>query len=119
MTVVRMAAHIAGVSENEWMIGRRPPLSTEQSARLEAMCLSRARGVPLQYLFGEAWFLDSAYLVGPGVFVPRPDTEILVIEALSRLKSMDPGNHPVRFADVCTGSGCVGLSLAAAWLVRS
>ncbi len=112
-TAATLAAHITGQSETTCLIGRCAPLSAEQSARLTDLCQRRIAGEPLQYLTGIAWFMGDAYRVGPGVLVPRPDSELLVLESLARVKS---GNafppSPLRFADLCTGTGCVGLSLA-------
>lgn len=59
---------------------------------------------PLQYILGECAFYGELYRVTPAVLIPRADTEILVEAALSLLKEGD------RFLDLCTGSGCVGIS---------
>src|SRR5918992_3500286 len=65
-----------------------------------ALC-QRCHGVPLQYLTGEQQFLDLVLGVAPGVFVPRPETEVLVELALATLQGRtDPG-----VVDVGTGTG--------------
>ncbi len=67
----------------------------------------RTKGEPLQYLLGEWEFYGLPFVVGPGVLIPRPDTEHLVDAALQFLKS-----HPrAAVADLCAGSGCVGLAI--------
>ena len=67
----------------------------------------RAKGEPLQYLLGEWEFYGLPFAVGPGVLIPRPDTEHLVDAALQFLK-----NRPqAAVADLCAGSGCVGLAI--------
>ena len=68
---------------------------------------ARANGVPLQYLLGTADFYGRRFSVGPGVFNPRPETEILVETALGVLP---PGK--LKVADVGTGSGAIAVTLA-------
>lgn len=53
-------------------------------------------------------FLDESFQIGPGVLIPRPETELLALTTLQRLESWE---HPVVF-DLCAGSGCLGLSIA-------
>jgi release factor glutamine methyltransferase len=78
-----------------------------RTARLfgRALC-QRCHGVPLQYLTGEQQFLDLVLGVAPGVFVPRPETEVLVERALEVL----PDGDPVA-VDVGTGTGAVALAM--------
>lgn len=68
----------------------------------------RAQRVPLQHLLGTAAFRYLELQVGPGVFVPRPETEVLVDAVLARIRdSVDP-----IVVDLCAGSGTIGLSVA-------
>jgi release factor glutamine methyltransferase len=71
-----------------------------------ALC-QRCHGVPLQYLTGEQQFLDLVLGVAPGVFVPRPETEILVERALEALE----GRTAPIVVDVGTGPGAVALAV--------
>jgi release factor glutamine methyltransferase len=64
-----------------------------------------ASGEPLQYIIGKAWFYNREFKVSPDVLIPRPETEVLVSEALS-------GSRPSRVLDLCTGSGCIAWTLA-------
>ena len=68
----------------------------------------RAARVPLQHLTGTAHFAGLDLAVGPGVFVPRPETEVLVRLALAALEALE---RPT-VVDLCTGSGAVALALA-------
>lgn len=70
---------------------------------------------PIDYLVGEKWFFGMAFHVSPAVLVPRPSTETLVENVLLHARA-EPGfggktGEGVRFADVCTGSGCIAVSL--------
>ncbi len=112
-TAAALAAHVTGQSETTCLTGRCAPLSAEQSAALTALCRKRIAGEPLQYLTETAWFMGNAFRVGPGVLVPRPDSELLVLEALARVcQGCGLPALPLTFADLCTGTGCVGLSFA-------
>lgn len=72
----------------------------------------RERREPSAYIVGirEFWGLDFA--VTPDVLIPRPETELIVEEALSLLRSSDPTSNHARIADIGTGSGCVAIALA-------
>ena len=67
----------------------------------------RAKGVPLSYVLHEAEFYGYAFKVGRGVLIPRPETELLVEAALKYY----PRGTSARFADWCTGSACIAISL--------
>jgi release factor glutamine methyltransferase len=71
---------------------------------------ARASRVPLQHLTGRAHFRHLTLAVGPGVFVPRPETEVVVGHALERLAAMHVADATV--VDLCSGSGAIALSLA-------
>ncbi|MBS1985700.1 MAG: peptide chain release factor N(5)-glutamine methyltransferase [Bdellovibrionales bacterium] len=73
--------------------------------------LRRERGEPLAYIFGSWAFREHEFLVGPGVLIPRPETEELVEHALALVTGALP-TRPVMI-DAGAGSGCIGLSLAA------
>ena len=74
---------------------------------LERLC----GGEPIQYVLGFAEFCGHRFAVGPGVLVPRPETEQLVGQAVSLLREMDL-EEPPRVLDLCTGSGCIAWSIA-------
>ena len=79
-------------------------------ARFQDLVRRRAKGEPLQYLTGEQEFYGLPFRAGPGALIPRPETEILVENAI-RLIGNQP--HPAaRFLDVGTGSGCIAVSIA-------
>ncbi|MEO5355942.1 MAG: peptide chain release factor N(5)-glutamine methyltransferase [Nitrospirae bacterium YQR-1] len=67
---------------------------------------------PLQYIISEMDFLDLTLKVGPGVLIPRPETELVTAETIKLLKEIF--NQPLTILDLCTGSGAIALSLAKA-----
>jgi len=87
----------------------------------EALVRRRERREPTGYIIGHREFWNLDIEVRPGVLIPRPETELLVEEALSRLspdgptRDGRPGPAPARVADVGTGSGCIAVALAR-WL---
>ena len=72
--------------------------------RLFSAIERRSKREPLQYIIGEVGFYRESYFVSPDCLIPRSDTEILVDYAVKNLPS------GARFADLCTGSGCVAIS---------
>jgi len=87
----------------------------------EALVRRRERREPTGYIIGHREFWNLDIEVRPGVLIPRPETELLVEEALSRLspdgptRDGRPGPAPARVADVGTGSGCIAVAIAR-WL---
>ncbi len=67
----------------------------------------RANREPLQYIEGMTWFMGYTFKVTPDVLIPRLDTEVLVCEALKYI------NRDSKVLDMCTGSGCIAVSIAA------
>lgn len=100
-----MAAHVLGVPRGRLLLTFS--LTHEQARRFTELVARRAARVPLQYLVGTAPFRGLELAVGPGVFVPRPETELLVEWGLGVL----PGGSP-RVVDLCSGSGAIALAVA-------
>ena len=73
----------------------------------------RARGEPLAYVLGEAWFYGRRFGVDARVLVPRPETEHLIDAALAELRSRGSSRTRLRVCDVGTGSGAIALTLVA------
>lgn len=90
------------------LLGRAESLSVADRARVDAVYEQLRQGVPVQYALGEAWFLSRRFHVTPAVLIPRPETEELVRLLLSRLD----GHVGAEGLDLCTGSGCIAVSLA-------
>jgi release factor glutamine methyltransferase len=85
------------------------PVEAKELAQFKALILKRVEGVPTQYLTGSTSFYGRKFVVDSRVLIPRPETELLVEAALQHL----PKDAPTRVLDLCTGSGCVAISIAA------
>lgn len=101
-----LLAHAAAVSRSG--LSHRDELDEAAVRRFGALVGQRAERVPLQHLTGVAGFRYLELAVGPGVFVPRPETELLAGWAIERLRSV-PAPMGV---DLCAGSGAIALSIA-------
>ena len=99
-----LAAHVLGLSRSRLVLLDRLP--AEAAGRYAELVEQRAARVPLQHLTGVAGFRRLDLAVGPGVFVPRPETEVLVDWVLARLR---PGDLVV---DLCAGSAAIALAIA-------
>ncbi len=103
--------HCLGISHVEFLTRPDEPLAAADSEAFMALVMRRERGEPLAYLTGEREFFSRSFKVTPDVLIPRPDTELLVLQALERLK---PLAWP-RVADLGTGSGAIAVSIACEW----
>ena len=80
---------------------------TAVAEQYRQLCEKRAQHIPLQHLTGQAYFMGYEFYVDDRVLVPRQDTETLVEEAISHLRELPAP----KILDMCTGSGCILLSL--------
>lgn len=101
-----LAAHVAGVDRSRLMFTDDPGEGFEQA--FDELVAARSRRIPLQHLIGTAPFGPLTLAVGPGVFVPRPETESLLEWACAQSLPSNP-----LIVDLCTGSGALALALAA------
>ena len=106
-----LAAHVLGISRAE--LSRLVVLGGPEPAGLAELVARRARREPLQHLVGAAPFRTIELLVGPGVFVPRPETEVVAGIAIdAALELVAGGQDRPCVVDLCTGSGAIALALA-------
>ena len=84
-------------------------ISVKDIKVMDKMFSELSKNKPIQHIIGESYFYDNRFLTPPGVFIPRPETELLVdcaIDFLSKRKSS------LTVVEFCSGSGCVLLSVA-------
>lgn len=114
-----LAAHVVGVPRPR--LALVPLLTAEQLSQFTELVAQRAKRIPLQYLTGTAAMGAIDVAVGPGVFVPRPETELLFAWALGQLETRQVQTWHVEtlghrssavVVDLCTGSGALALAIA-------
>lgn len=105
-----LLAHVLGAPLDPWW--HQVQVNPEQSSRFAQLIARRAERIPLQHLTGVSYFGHVELAVGPGVFIPRPETETMMAWACAELRSRqtDSARPPVA-VDLCTGSGAIALSL--------
>ena len=103
-----LAAHMLGVPRTR--LGLQPLVESDWVLDYETLVERRAARIPLQHLTGTAFLGRTEVQVGPGVFIPRPETEVLVEWALAAIKTIEA---PV-VVDLCSGSGAIALAIAQA-----
>lgn len=99
----------SGTDRDEFLECLDEPATQRMVAHLDAMVARFLDGEPLQYVLGHWAFRHLEVMVDPRVLIPRPETELLVDHAIAALARHD---RPLRVADLGTGSGVIGLSLA-------
>lgn len=117
--ILMLCEETLGIKNYTHIVNPDYEISKADSEMLLAKLEDLSRGMPLQYALGYADFCGLRFRVTPAVLIPRPETELLVRDALqhaSRIKRMrdayGKGAEPVRVLDLCTGSGCIAWSVA-------
>ena len=108
--VLMFLQHSIGTSRHTHIL--EPSYEVSEEVSVEAMhAFERmAAGEPIQYIIGKAYFYDREFNVTPDVLIPRPETELLVREAVNWARRS--GRKSLRILDLCTGSGCIAWSMA-------
>ncbi|GAB4515530.1 MAG: peptide chain release factor N(5)-glutamine methyltransferase [Phycisphaerales bacterium] len=129
-----LMGHVLGCERIRLYMEADRPASADERERLRALVARALRHEPVQYLVGEAVFFTHSFVVDPRVLIPRPSSAVLVETVIEHAKRT--GRHavnpyddasegdgddapahtatPMTIADVCTGSGCLAISLAKA-----
>ena len=105
-----LLAHVLGVERPRLFLVEEVAVSAV--AEYDELLARRAAREPLQHLTGVAWFRHVELQVGPGVFVPRPETELLAGWAIARAEERLAAGEECVVVDLCTGSGAVAKALA-------
>ncbi len=100
-----LLAMVCKIDRNFYYMHLNEDITEEQLSEYESVLKKRAERIPLQYITGEQEFMGLKFLVNSNVLIPRQDTEVLVEEALKRIKP------EMEVLDLCTGSGCIIISI--------
>ena len=100
---------VCDMDRTQYLLRRDEPCTQKESETYASLIERRRTGEPLQYILHSQNFLGREYAVGPGVLIPRPETEELVLLCADRIRA----NGYRTVFDLCAGSGCIGLSIAA------
>jgi release factor glutamine methyltransferase len=104
-----LLSHII-MKDRVWLITHRDDELDDKHQRDFADVIHRrTRREPLQHIIGNQEFWGLEFIVSPDVLIPRPETEFIIEAALAIVQDR---NTPVRIIDLCTGSGCIAVSLA-------
>lgn len=106
--------HFLGLNKTQILLNYKKEILPEQEEFLLQAVQKRKTGLPIAYITGKKEFFGYEFDVSPAVLIPKPDTEILVERGIEIiLEKME--NHPdtiLTVCDMCTGSGCIGISVA-------
>ena len=110
MTAKELVCAASGKTKEQLLADYSLYVPTDVANKALELCARRVAGEPLGYILGEWEFMGMTLTVGPGVLIPRDDTEIaasLAIKAADDMADNDP-----KVLDLCCGSGCIGLAVA-------
>jgi release factor glutamine methyltransferase len=112
--VAVIARAMLGWDTARWLLDQRQPVPAQLATSATPLLERRARHEPVAYLTGTREFYGRNFAVTPAVLIPRPETELVIEQALERL-GVRPGSDtkPLSVADVGTGGGCLAITLAA------
>ena len=107
-----LLAHAGGCKRIELYTTFEEPASDELRQSFRGLVKRRAEGTPVAYLVGKREFFSLEFEVTPGVLIPRPETEHVVVALFDAVKQSDRGGDGVRIADIGTGSGILAVTAA-------
>lgn len=108
----RLLEHLLGESRSGLLLRWPEPFPQEREADWKRLLARKASGEPVQYIVGEQEFYGLSYAVTPAVLIPRPETELLVEQAVLLGRQLWREGERPAVADVGTGSGAIAVSLA-------
>ena len=89
-----------------------PEIPEDINSGMDEFARRRSKREPLQYILGYVEFCGLKIKVGPGILIPRPETELLAEEAVKNISTINSQRSKLRVLDLCTGSGCLALAVA-------
>ena len=104
-----LAQFILNMNRQEIVVNSEKEITEEQKHRYYLALIEVIQGMPVQYITNKQEFMKMEFYVDENVLIPQPDTEILVEETMKIAKAME---EKIDVLDICTGSGCIGTSIA-------
>ncbi|ACF12558.1 protein-(glutamine-N5) methyltransferase, release factor-specific [Chloroherpeton thalassium ATCC 35110] len=107
-----LLAHTLNLKRMDLYLKFDMPVTEQERQTFRELCKRRLEGEPVQYIIGNQDFFGLTLDVDSRVLIPRPETELLVEEALNSLSQLDFGDEKIKILDIGTGSGCIALAFA-------
>lgn len=104
-----LAEFILNMNKTQLIANDEKEISEEEKTRYYLALIEIVQGIPVQYITNNQEFMKLNFYVDKNVLIPQPDTEILVEEVI---EIINKNNEEVEVLDICTGSGCIGTSIA-------
>lgn len=101
--------YILGIEKSKLIINEEKEITEDDKTRYYLALIEIIQGTPIQYITNRQEFMKLEFYVDENVLIPQPDTEILVEEVIEIAKKV---NGNLNILDICTGSGCIGISVA-------
>ncbi len=109
----RLLEYVLNQKDSQLIINSLKEVSQNKKTEYEAKIQEIINGRPLQYITNSQEFMGLNFFVNENVLIPQPDTETLVETAIKKMKSDNNNkNKPIQILDLCTGSGCIAISIA-------
>ena len=109
-----LLSHVLGCNRKDLLIHPERVLTSDEMERFRGFIERRGRREPVQYIIGEVEFRGLLLKVNRDVLIPRPETELLVEEAINSIEGRDISGQgkDITALDLCAGSGCIAISIA-------
>lgn len=107
--------HILQTNYSGLMMKMHDVLTEEQQLKFTHFIGQHVKGVPVQYITGEEEFYGRIFSVDESVLIPRPETEELIVGAMSRMEKLFGKHAELKLADIGTGSGAIAITMKSEW----
>ena len=107
-----LTEYVGDLTEAQYLLVRDEEIPEDMLSRLLGLAKRRCAREPIQYILGSQEFMGLPFICNKDCLIPRQDTEILAERALEAIKLLRRDREELRYLDLCTGSGCVAISVA-------